>query len=83
MHDFVEIDAITGGIIFLRVCWSHFTSSERESAFSQPLLKKKQELGGRRFINKACSLCKRLLRMSGVMQVKPKLTVSKFSEMEE
>jgi hypothetical protein len=41
-------------------------SSERESAFLGPLLKKKQELGGPRFINKACSLCKRLLGTSGV-----------------
>jgi hypothetical protein len=60
-----------------------FTSSERESAFLEPLLKKKQELGGPRFIDKACSLCKRLLGTSGVMQVKSKLRASKFSEMEE
>jgi hypothetical protein len=54
-----------------------------ESAFLGPLLKKNQELGGPRFINKACSLCKRLLGTSGVMQVKSKLRGSKFSQMEE
>jgi hypothetical protein len=83
LDDFLEIHAIIGGIIFLWVCWSHFTSSERESAFLGPLLKKKQELGGPRFINNACSLRKRLLGASGVMQVKSKLRGSKFSQMEE
>jgi hypothetical protein len=46
-------------------------------------LKKKQELGGTRFINKACILYKRLLGTSVVMQVQSKLRRSKFSQMEE
>jgi hypothetical protein len=76
LDDFLEIDAIIGVIIFfmgLQITFCHFTSSERESAFLEPLLKKKQELGGPRFINKVCSLCKRLLGTSGMMQVKSKL----------
>jgi hypothetical protein len=45
--------------------------------------RKKQELGGARFINKACILSKCLLGTSGVMQVHSKLRSSKFIQMEE
>jgi hypothetical protein len=76
-------DSIIRDIIFLWVCWSHFTSSERERVLLGPLLKKKWELGGTRFINKACILHKNLLGTSGVMQVQSKLRRSKFSQMEE
>jgi hypothetical protein len=51
---------------FLWVCWSHFTFSDRDSTFFGPLLKKKRELPGTRFINKACIIYKRLLGTSGV-----------------
>jgi hypothetical protein len=59
------------------------TSSERESAFLGPLLKKNRELGGPRFINEACILYTRLLGTSGVMQVQSKLRRSKLRQMEE
>jgi hypothetical protein len=48
-----------------------------------PLLKKKRELGGTRFINKACILYKRLLGTSGVIQVQSQRRRSKFSQIEE
>jgi hypothetical protein len=79
LDNFLEIDAMIGDISFLWVCWSHFISSEREKAFLGPLLKKKRELGGTMFINKACILYKRLLGM----QVQSKVRHSKFSQMEE
>ncbi len=51
--------------------------------FFGPQLKKKRELGGTRFINKACILYKRLLGTSGVIEVQSKLRRSKFIQMEE
>ncbi len=83
LDSFLKIDAIIGDIIILWVCRSHFTSSERESALLGPLLKKKQELGGTRFIHKACILYKRLLGTSGVLRVHSKLRRSKFSQLAE
>ncbi len=78
----LEIDAMIEDIIFLWVCWSHFKSGERESAFLGPLLKKR-ELGGSWFINEACIPYKRLLGTSGVMQFQSKPRHSKFRRMEE
>jgi hypothetical protein len=46
-------------------------------------VEEKQELGGTRFIYKACVLHKHLLGTSGVLQVQSKLRRSKFSQMEE
>jgi hypothetical protein len=40
LDDFLEIDAIIGGIIFYRFADHIFTSSEREIAFLGPRLKK-------------------------------------------
>jgi hypothetical protein len=45
-----------------------------------PLLKKRRELGGTWFINKACILYKRLLGKSAVLQVQLKLRLSQFSQ---
>jgi hypothetical protein len=79
-----QIDGIIRGIIFYGFA-DHILHPvrARESSFLGPLLKKKQELGGPMFINRACSLYKRLLGTSGVMHVKSKLRGSKFSQMEE
>jgi hypothetical protein len=80
LDDFLEIDAIIGGIIFFNGFADHILHPVRAKApFWGPLLKKIQELGGPGFINKACSLCKCLLGTSGFMQVKSKLRGSKFS----
>jgi hypothetical protein len=51
--------------------------------FFVPLLKKKQELGGTRFINKACKHYKLLLGASAVLQVQSKFRRSKFGQMDE
>ncbi len=44
-------------------------------------VEEKPELGGTRFINMTCILSKRLLGMSGLLQVHSKLRFSKFSQM--
>ncbi len=83
MDNFLEINAIIGDVIFYGFA-DHILHPVREKAlFWRPLLKKKRELGGTRFINKACILYKRLLGMSGVLQVQSKLRRSKFRQMEE
>jgi hypothetical protein len=52
----------------------HILHPVREKTpFLGPLLKKKRELGGTRFINKACILYKRLLGTSGMVQVQSKV----------
>jgi hypothetical protein len=52
LDEFFEIDAIIGDIIFYGFA-DHFTFSDRDSTFLGSLLKKKRELCGTRFINKA------------------------------
>ncbi len=74
-------------IIFLRLIRHQFFMSLlitfHIQSFLGPLLKKKRELDGTRFINKACILYKRLLGTSGVLQVQSKLRRRKFRQLEE
>jgi hypothetical protein len=84
--DFLEIDAIVGDIIFYEFAVADhisLTVKEKGRFFFGPLLKKKQELGGTGFINKACILYKRLLGTFAVLKVQSKFRRSKFSQMEE
>ncbi len=83
LDDYLEIDTIIGDVIFYGFA-DHILHPVREkNAFLGSLWKIKRELGGTRFINKACMLYKRLLGTFGVMQVQSKLRRSKFSQMEE
>ncbi len=82
LDDFLEIDAIIWGIVFYGFA-DHILHPVREKAFLSHWWRKKQELGGHRFIKKACSLCKCLLGTFGMMKVMSKLRGSKFSQMEE
>ncbi len=73
--DFLEIDAIIGDIIFFYefAVAAHISLTVREKGrFWGHCLGKKQELGGTRFINKACILYKCLLGTSVVLQVQSK-----------
>jgi hypothetical protein len=80
LDNFLEIDAIIGDMLFYGFA-DHILHLVRESTFSGPLLKKKRELGGTRFINEACTPYKRVLGTSGVMQVQSKIRGSKFRQM--
>jgi hypothetical protein len=88
--DFLEIDAIIENIVIFFSYFAvadHISLTVREKGSRKgvfgPLLKKKQELGGARFINKACKIDKRLLGTFAVLQVQSKFRRSKFSQMEE
>jgi hypothetical protein len=65
LDNFPEIDAIIGYIIFYGFA-DHILHSVTETAPFGATVEEKRELGGTRFIYKACILHKRLLGMSGV-----------------
>jgi hypothetical protein len=82
LDNFPEIDAIIVDIIFYGFADHIYIQSQRHHLFLVTA-EEKQDLGGTRFINKACILYKRLLGTSGVLQVQSALRRSKFIQMEE
>jgi hypothetical protein len=63
---------------FMGLLMTYYIQWERKRLFGA-----KRELGGTMFLNKACTLYKGLLGMSGVLHVQSKLRCSKFSQMED
>ncbi len=83
LDNYHQIDAVIGDIVFYGFADHVLHPVRDKTPFWSHCCSKTRELGGPRFINKACILYKRLLGTCGVMQVQSKLRRSKFSQMNE